>query len=169
MRVLVQILVVLLILGGAGAAAVALVRTRPAPARLTDARLPPLVEVLTVANRSEAAALRARGTLMAPNQPAATAQVAGVVAWLADGLRPGVRVAAGAELVRLDPADRQLAVERAGAELAAAEAAARVDRTLAVDARLAAAAKRARTKAPAKPASASTPIPAASPLPADPD
>jgi multidrug efflux pump subunit AcrA (membrane-fusion protein) len=139
MRVLVQILLVVVILGAAAAGAMVLVRTKPPPQRLTAPLPPPLVEVLTAANRPPAAALHARGSLVAPRQPTASAQIAGLVAWLAEDLRPGAPVGEGQELLRLDPADRRLAVDRAKAEVTDAEARASVDRTLAIEARLASA------------------------------
>lgn len=138
MRILIQAILVLLILGGAGALAARLVATKPPTPRLTAPRPPPLVEVLTVQNAALPAEIRARGTLQARSRPVLSAQVAGAIAWIAPELEPGAAVEAGQELVRLDPADRELAVRRLQAELAEAEARLRVDDTLVHRARLAA-------------------------------
>jgi RND family efflux transporter MFP subunit len=122
MRHVVHVLIVLAVLVGAGLATAALYATKPAPNRVSAPRLPPLVEVHTAVPAPVRASITGRGTLSARTPTTLTAQVGGVVTWVADGLRPGQRLPSGTDVVLLDTADLDLAAARAAADLAAAEA-----------------------------------------------
>jgi multidrug resistance efflux pump len=63
----------------------------------------------------------ATGTVQARQQAELVAQVSGRVTWLADQFVAGGLFKQGAALFRLEDVDYRLAVERAGADLAAAE------------------------------------------------
>lgn len=109
-----------IVLGVAVLAAVVATRGGPArePAQETAAR----VRVLDVAAMPFVPRLTGYGTVKPGRSWSAVAQVAGRVARIAPVLERGARVAAGTEIAKIADEDYQLAVGKADADIAAAQA-----------------------------------------------
>lgn len=101
--------------------AVVLVRGRePMTPRSSEVALP-RVEVQTVRKSTLPTTLTAYGTVTAWRELDLTAEVGGRVLWQSPAFRPGVVVAAGMPLLRIDPTDYQLALAEAEQSLASAK------------------------------------------------
>ncbi len=101
----------------------ALIATAPRAERQTQERQARLVEVATIAKSSQQLSLTAYGVVEAAQRVSLSAQVSGVVQALAPNFVPGARVAQGDWLLQIDDRDFRLALRKAQADLAAAEAA----------------------------------------------
>jgi RND family efflux transporter MFP subunit len=126
-RVWLPLLVLLIgLLGGVGMVAVTpSVETREA------IHLAPLVQVMEIEPKRVQLSVRARGSVVPRTESALVAEVSGRITWVSPGLASGGFVAAGEELVRIDPTDYEIAVERAEAAVARAESALELARTAA--------------------------------------
>jgi RND family efflux transporter MFP subunit len=82
---------------------------------------PPLVRTLEVLPRSLDLAVRTHGNVEPRSESDLVPEVSGPVVWVSPALATGGFFEAGDALLRIDPADSRLAVERAGAALARAE------------------------------------------------
>lgn len=110
----------LVLLVGVAVLAVLIVSRRP-PAREVQEFAGALVETVSVERRAHVVTVSATGIVQARQQAELVVQVSGQVTWLADQFVAGGLFEQGASLFRLEDVDYRLAVERAGAELAAAE------------------------------------------------
>lgn len=97
--------------------------TAPVMQRSTPQRKVAVVDVQTASLGDARAVVSAMGTVVAAREVTLKAQVSGVVQSVADAYVPGGRIAKGAELLSLDPADYQVAVKKAQSTLADAKAA----------------------------------------------
>ncbi|BBO84201.1 RND superfamily efflux pump MFP component [Desulfosarcina ovata subsp. sediminis] len=97
--------------------------TAPVMQRSTPQRKVAVVDVQTASLGNARAVVSAMGTVVAAREVTLKAQVSGVVQSVADAYVPGGRIAKGAELLSLDPADYQVAVKKAQSTLADAKAA----------------------------------------------
>ncbi|MEE8523013.1 MAG: efflux RND transporter periplasmic adaptor subunit [Thermoanaerobaculia bacterium] len=104
-----------------GLAAAALVRTRPEAETQEVTILAPLVRVLTVAPKNLTLDVRAQGTVLPRTETTLIAQVAGTVTAVSGDFEAGGFFRRGEVLVELDPRDYQIAMRRAGAQVAQAE------------------------------------------------
>jgi RND family efflux transporter MFP subunit len=97
--------------------AAVLVAARPS----VETRLPeiaaPLVRVMDVVPRDVRLTVRTQGTVTPRTESALVPEVAGRVVWVSPALVSGGFFRAGEPLVRLDPTDYELRVQRAGAVL----------------------------------------------------
>lgn len=122
-RALVQGIAALLVLAAGLALAWGLLRggedvgRRPPPERAAR-----LVEVIRAAPGGHTVTVTAWGEVLPARQLTVRPRVSGRVMALGDGVEPGAVLPAGATLLRLDPADYRLAVERARSELTRARA-----------------------------------------------
>ncbi|WP_424990573.1 efflux RND transporter periplasmic adaptor subunit [Fluviibacterium sp. S390] len=106
-----------------GAAAAAwMITTAPGPAQVaaTGTGLP--VQVMTLAPETIRPIATAWGNLRAAETWVAVAEVQGAVIWHHPDLEPGRVIPAGTEVLRIDPADYNLALAQAEADLASLEA-----------------------------------------------
>lgn len=108
----------LLLVGIAGA--VLLATSRQPPERKERPVLGPLVEVMTTQVETVDTVVRGTGEVRARTKVEVVPQVAGMVVGLHPDLVPGGRFDAGETLVRIEPRDYELAVERAQAAVARA-------------------------------------------------
>jgi RND family efflux transporter MFP subunit len=83
----------------------------------------PLVDVVDSSARTHAVLLRASGPVVSDEELEIRPQVGGLIEALHPDFEPGGRIPAGAVLLRIDPADYQLAVAAAEAEVDKARAA----------------------------------------------
>ena len=83
----------------------------------------PLVDVVDSSARTHAVSMRASGPVVSDEELEVRPQVGGRIAALHPDFDPGGRIPAGAVLLRIDPADYQLAVAAAEAEVDKARAA----------------------------------------------
>jgi len=97
--------------------------TAPVMQRKTPERKVAVVEVRTASLGDACTVVSAMGTVTAAREVTLKAQVAGVVRSLGRAYVPGGRIAKGAELLSLDPADYQVAVKKAQSALDDARAA----------------------------------------------
>lgn len=104
------------------AAAVWMISTAPGPAQVEDAAPALPVRVMTVASEAIRPTATAWGNLRAARTWVAVAEVQGEVTWRHPDLEPGRLIPAGTEVLRIDPADYQLALAQAEADLAVLEA-----------------------------------------------
>lgn len=116
LRILLPILVVLAGLVVFGA----LVKTRPEPAKTTQAPPPPTVDVVTVQAAPHQVTVQGQGTVQPSRQVGLAAEVAARVVWVSPDLVPGGRVSAGQPLFRLERDRFEVAVARARSDLARA-------------------------------------------------
>jgi len=99
-----------------------MIASAPGPA-LVEAGAPPLpVRVMTVAAEDLRPTATAWGNLRAADTWVAVAEVQGEVIWRHPDLEPGRLIQAGTEVLRIDPADYELALAQSQADLAALEA-----------------------------------------------
>lgn len=101
----------------------ALMATSPRAERHPPARQARLVEVQVLQPSNERVAISAYGQVEASQRINLSAQVTGRVLELSPRFVPGQRVRAGEMLLKIDPADYQVALDTALANLASAEAA----------------------------------------------
>ncbi len=111
----------LVVLGLAGVGFVKLVKGRRPPPKLERVHRGPLVRVAVAEARDVAVVVKAYGTVRPRDQLDVTPRVAGELVEVAPSLVSGGFVRRGDLLLRIDPRDYELAVERARAEVARAE------------------------------------------------
>lgn len=109
--------------------AVGMVAVRPAVSTQTPPHLAPLVRVIEVVPETVRLRVQAQGNVEPRTESALVAEVSGRIVWVSPSLASGGFLAAGEELVRIDPTDHQLAVERAEAAHARARSALELART----------------------------------------
>ncbi len=100
---------------------VVLIASRRPPVREVREFAGALVETVTVQRRDHTVTVAATGTVQARQQAEIVAQVSGKVTWLAGEFIAGGLFEKGETLFRLEDVDYRLVVERAEADLAAAE------------------------------------------------
>jgi RND family efflux transporter MFP subunit len=127
-RLFVEVAVVAGLLGATGWGYSHLLDTAPHADRKSRSRQPLLVEVVPAEVRDHRVELRGLGTVVPARRVAIHAEVAGRVVGLAAACEPGVVVAAGTELARLDRRDLELDRRRLAADLI------QVERDLALEA-----------------------------------
>lgn len=115
-----RILLPLAVLVGAMAIAAVMVAARPQVETPPPEVSEPLVRVLEIAPRDLSLTVRAHGTVVPRTESALIPEVAGRVLWISPAFAAGGFFRAGEPLVRLDPTDYDLRVERAEAALDAA-------------------------------------------------
>lgn len=107
---------------GVGFAGVAgLVATAPKPEKKEEAPPPLAVQVAAAEARDVRLAVSTQGLVRAVTQATLSAQVAGKVVYVAPAFADGGAFTKGALLARIDPADYELALVRAQAQVAQAE------------------------------------------------
>jgi multidrug efflux pump subunit AcrA (membrane-fusion protein) len=104
------------------AAAVWMITTAPGPTQVDSAAQVQPVRVMTVAPETIRPTATAWGNLRAERTWVAVAESQGEVIWRHADLEPGRLISSGTEVLRIDPADYQLALAQAEADLAALEA-----------------------------------------------
>lgn len=107
------------------AAAVWFVTSAPAPARSQTPAPGLAVHVEAVAARTLRPAARGWGNIRAAQTWTAIAEVRGQIVWRHPDLDSGAMIAAGTEVLRIDPGDYQLAIAQSEADLGALTAEAR--------------------------------------------
>lgn len=110
-----RVLAPLIVLVAAAGTTLYLIVTRP---RATEQPAPPLsalVDVLIAAPTTVPARVRAMGVVVPAREITATPEVSGLVIRRHPNLEPGGRVAAGEELIAIDPRDYETAVDQAAA------------------------------------------------------
>lgn len=115
-----RLLPVVVLLLGAGVT-VLLLKLRKPPRRQEQRATGVLVEVLAVKPENRRALVRSQGTVQPAEQVAISPQVPGRVIWVHPSLVVGGRVRAGESLIKLEPVDYRLVLERARAEAVQAE------------------------------------------------
>jgi RND family efflux transporter MFP subunit len=113
-------------LGGVG-----LVAVRPSVETQEVRHRAPLVEVMEVEPKRVELSVRARGSVVPRTESTLVAEVSGRITWVSPGLASGGFLDEGEDLLRIDPGDYEIALERAGAALARAESALDLARTAA--------------------------------------
>jgi len=121
-RTLVQIILALAILAGGGFATVKLIQMKKKPQRQDDEIVPPLVIVNTIRKQDVQMQVEGFGTVQAKVQVQIVPEVSGKVIRVHPGLVNGGFFRAGEELIKIDPRDYELAVERAQAVIIRAKA-----------------------------------------------
>ncbi|MEY8843368.1 efflux RND transporter periplasmic adaptor subunit [Cribrihabitans sp. XS_ASV171] len=104
------------------AAAIWMISNAPGPAQVDGDPPGHPVRVLTVAAQEIRPAATAWGNLRAAETWVAVAEVQGEVVWRHPDLEPGKLIPAGTEVLRIDPADYELALAQAEADLDALDA-----------------------------------------------
>jgi RND family efflux transporter MFP subunit len=94
-----------------------LVVTRPEPARVEPARAIPTVRTMPGTTRTLRHIVRSQGTVRPRTEANLIAEIEGRILWIAPDFAPGGFFEADAPLVRIDPRDYELALERARARL----------------------------------------------------
>jgi RND family efflux transporter MFP subunit len=105
------------VLAGALATSGALVLARPVPEAQGVEEHRPVVAVVPAAPGIERMLVRAQGTVEPRTENELLAEVGGRLAWVSPALETGSFFAAGEVLARIEPADYEIAVERARAAL----------------------------------------------------
>ncbi|MBI4566161.1 MAG: efflux RND transporter periplasmic adaptor subunit [Planctomycetes bacterium] len=95
---------------------------RPPVEKRAVESLPPLVRAVVVKKEDLRMSVRAHGTVRPRHETVLVPQIGGRVVWAAPAFEPGGFFDAGEELLRIDPADYELAVTQARAQVAQAEA-----------------------------------------------
>ncbi len=116
-----KIVLPFLVLLVGGAILAVLIVSRQAPVKEVQEFAGVLVETVTVQHREHTVTVAATGTVQARQQSEIVAQVSGRVILLADEFIAGGMFKKGDTLFQLEDIDYQLAIQRAGADLAAAE------------------------------------------------
>ena len=111
---------VIVVAGAVGA--VRLIRTAPQAKPRAPRQSAILVETRVVQPISQRVVINAMGTVVAAREIVLQPQVSGVIEELHPALVPGGRIGAGEPIVRIDPADYEVAVRQAQATLARANA-----------------------------------------------
>jgi len=109
------------VLGIGAAVTAALIKTRKAPERQAHTERGMLVEVLEVHPRDWRVRVVSQGTVQPRREVAISPQVTGKVIRIHPSLVVGGIIRSGSVMVKLDPTDYELALERARARLAEAE------------------------------------------------
>jgi RND family efflux transporter MFP subunit len=109
------------IVGIGAAAAAVIMATGPKPEKKTDPVKPPAVQVATVEARTMSITVSAQGQVQPRVDATLAAQAAGRVVWTSPNFANGGAFRQGEVLIRIDPADYQLAVTRAKAQVAQAK------------------------------------------------
>jgi multidrug efflux pump subunit AcrA (membrane-fusion protein) len=104
------------------AAAVWMISNAPGPAQVGGAAPALPVRVMTVAAEDIRPTATAWGNLRAADTWVAVAEVQGEVVWRHPSLEPGRLIPEGTEVLRIDPADYELALAQAQADLAVLDA-----------------------------------------------
>ncbi|MFP7570420.1 efflux RND transporter periplasmic adaptor subunit [Marivita sp. S2033] len=104
------------------AVAVWMISTAPGPSQVDGERPALPVRVVAVTPEEIRPTVTAWGNLRAADRWVAVAEVQGEVIWRHPDLEPGRLITAGTEVLRIDPADYELALAQAEADLAALEA-----------------------------------------------
>lgn len=117
------VLVSLLVVGVAAIGSALLAASRPEPPQKTAANLGVAVQTVIAQRRQRALSVVASGTVSPARLLQLHPQVTGRLQWLYENLAPGTTVATGQLLYRIDAKDYQVAVQRAEAELRAANSA----------------------------------------------
>lgn len=112
-----EVLMPLVIIGGAVAASWHLYRTRPSPPQVERKPSATLVEVQTVQQETRRVRVRGMGLVIPARVVTLKPQVTGTVFEQSPQLVPGGRFKAGDVLVRVDPSDYELAVRQAEADV----------------------------------------------------
>lgn len=115
-----RILPVIVLLIGAGAFAV-LLKTRRPPKRRPQTKKGVLVDVMTVAKENRHAEIVSQGTVQPRKEAEISSQVAGRIVWVHPQLVTGGFIKNGDTLLKIDPVDYRLALERANVALATAQ------------------------------------------------
>ena len=121
--VVAQLLVAGLIVGLGGLLAWWLVSTKSAPAKIPGGRAAPVVVVSEVVSGATDPTIRGYGRVRAADELRVVPQVGGRVIEAHPGLRLGGRIPAGEVVLRIDPADYEVALDQAQADLERARAA----------------------------------------------
>lgn len=116
-----KILIPLLVVAGAAGLAFFIANAKPAVERQVTEVPPPLITVIEAQPTDVALDVASQGTVEPRTESTLVAQIAGRILWVSPDFAEGALVAKGRTLVRLDPADFELAVEQAQALVAAAE------------------------------------------------
>jgi RND family efflux transporter MFP subunit len=116
-----KIVLPFLVLGVGVALLMVLIFSRQAPVKDVQDFAGTLVETVTVQQRGHTVTVTATGTVQARQQAEIVAQVSGRVTWLAGEFIAGGLFEKGESLFRLEDIDYRLSVQRAEADLAAAE------------------------------------------------
>lgn len=103
-------------------------KTKPKAARKMRARLTPIVECTPLARSDSRVTLDLLGQVIPARRIVAQSRVSGEIIGVHSNWLEGGRIDAGAVLVRLDPADYQIALTQAESELAQAESDALLER-----------------------------------------
>jgi multidrug efflux pump subunit AcrA (membrane-fusion protein) len=101
------------------AAAVWMIASAPGPAQIDGQALALPVRVMTALAQDIRPKATAWGNLRAADTWVAVAEVQGEVIWRHPGLEPGRLIPEGTEVLRIDPADYELALAQSQADLAA--------------------------------------------------
>jgi RND family efflux transporter MFP subunit len=101
--------------------ATSIVAIRPSVATRPTEPLIPLVEVITARSQSVQLRIEARGSVVPRTESELVAEVAGRITWVSPALAAGGFLAAGEPLLRIDPSDYELGLERVRAALERAE------------------------------------------------
>ncbi len=120
-RILLEIALVLLVIGGIAGGLVALARFRPHAEPLAVEALPPLVRTIEVVPETLPVTVQSQGTVSARTETQLVAEVSGRVLSVSESLRDGGFFEPDEVLATIDPIDYQLAVERAEGEVARSE------------------------------------------------
>ncbi|MDP5053822.1 MAG: efflux RND transporter periplasmic adaptor subunit [Congregibacter sp.] len=111
----------LAILAVAALLAVFMIKSRPQLEARSVSVPPPIVTVQTISKAESPVTVVAYGNVTAWRQLEVTAQVGGRVLWQSPQFEPGIVVAAGEPLLRIDPTDYELALAEARQALSSAE------------------------------------------------
>ena len=118
-KIILPVIVLLLGVGGF----ILLGKLKPVPQRQPAARAGILVDVMELQAGPHQISIHATGTVQPARQITLVPEISGKVIWIAPELVNGGFFRAGDPLLRIEPADYQLAVERAQADIARAEVA----------------------------------------------
>lgn len=121
LRGLVMYLLPFVVIAAAGGGAVYLVETAPKARQRPPKANETLVEVTHVQRTDAKAVVQVMGTVMAAQEVILQPRVSGEIVKLSPKLAPGGRFDAGEFMLRIDPSDFELAVERARAQIAQCE------------------------------------------------
>jgi len=114
----VRFLLPLIVVGAGLTGAIKLYQTGPEARRSPPQKQDWLVQVRPVSLTREQAMIQAMGTVMAAREVLLQPRVSGEIIEISPSLVPGGRFAKGDFILRIDPADYELAVERARSEIA---------------------------------------------------
>ncbi len=121
LRFVLTVLLPMALIGGAVAGARRLIETAPqAERRLPEVRSTP-VEVMILEPAAEPAVVQVMGTVTAAEEIVLQPRVAGTIVEMSGNFVPGGRFQAGEVILRIDPSDYELAIQRARGQLAQSE------------------------------------------------